>query len=123
MQLTALHPLRLASIAVPLAMVLSLSVHDFASGASPDAKVTRVLVWDEQQPEQKQAYGEKFLGETIAAHLSAKPAMAVKSTSLAAPEQGLDEAIIDATDVVIWWSHKKNPEVLDANAERIASRV
>ena len=22
----------------------------------------RVLVWDEQQPEQKQAYGDKFLG-------------------------------------------------------------
>ena len=32
----------------------------------------RVLVWDEQQPEQKRAYGEKFLGETIAAHLSVR---------------------------------------------------
>lgn len=26
----------------------------------------RVLVWDEQQPEQRKAYGDKFLGETIA---------------------------------------------------------
>ena len=34
-----------------------------------DAKPIRVLVWDEQQPEQKQAYGDKFLGETIAAYL------------------------------------------------------
>jgi len=30
----------------------------------------RVLIWDEQQPQQKQAYGEKFLGETIAARLA-----------------------------------------------------
>lgn len=27
------------------------------------AEPIRVLVWDEQQPEQKQGYGEKFLGE------------------------------------------------------------
>ena len=36
-----------------------------------DAPV-RVLVWNEQQPEQKPAYGDKFLGETIAAYLGSK---------------------------------------------------
>ena len=35
-----------------------------------DPKPVRVLVWDEQQPQQKPAYGDKFLGETIAAHLA-----------------------------------------------------
>ena len=30
------------------------------------AEPIRVLVWDEQQPQQKLVYGEKFLGETIA---------------------------------------------------------
>ena len=83
----------------------------------------RVLVWDEQQPEQKQAYGEKFLGEAIAAHLARQPGLTVKSTRLEAPEQGLDEATLDATDVLVWWSHKKNPAVSDERAERIVTRV
>ena len=90
--------------------------------AAPPAPI-RVLVWDEQQPEQKQAYGEKFLGETIAAHLAQQPGMTVKSTNLDAPEQGLDEATLDATDVIIWWAHKKVPELTNANAERVAARV
>ena len=79
----------------------------------------RVLVWDEQQPEQKQAYGEKFLGEAIAAHLARQPGLTVKTTRLEAPEQGLNEATLDATDVLVWWSHKKNPAVSDERAERI----
>jgi trehalose utilization protein len=83
----------------------------------------RVLIWDEQQPEQKQAYGEKFLGETIAAHLAKLPGIVVKTTNLDAPEQGCDEATLDATDVVIWWAHKKLPALTNANAERVAARV
>lgn len=88
-----------------------------------DAKPVRVLVWDEQQPEQKKAYGDKFLGETIAAHLATKPGFTVKSVSLASPGQGLDEATLDATDVVIWWSHVKNPFVTEENVERLVKRV
>ena len=49
-----------------LPVLLTLCACVFAGAAEP--KPVRVLVWDEQQPEQKQAYGEKFLGETIAAH-------------------------------------------------------
>ena len=38
----------------------------FWSWITPLQRATvRVLMWDEQQPEQKRAYGEKFLGETI----------------------------------------------------------
>jgi len=83
----------------------------------------RVLVWDEQQPEQKQAYGEKFLGETIAAHLGTLPGVSVKTAALDSAEQGIDEATLDSTDVVIWWAHIKSPALTNANAERIASRV
>jgi len=42
-------------------------------------RAVRVLVWDEQQPEQRRAYGEKFLGETIAAHLAGQPGFTMKS--------------------------------------------
>lgn len=83
----------------------------------------RVLVWDEQQPEQKQAYGEKFLGETIAAHLATKERITVKSVALSSPDQGLSPALLDETDVLIIWSNKKNEELTDERAADIAQRV
>jgi trehalose utilization protein len=88
-----------------------------------DLRPLRVLVWDEQQPEQKRAYGDRFLGETIAAHLAAQPGYIVKNASLQTPGQGLDEATLNRTDVVIWWSHQKNPFVTDENVERLVQRV
>ena len=90
--------------------------------AAADAPL-RVLIWDEQQPQQKESYGDKFLGETIAAHLATLPGLTVTSMGLASPEQGLDEATLDRTDVVIWWAHMRSREVDDARAERVVSRV
>ena len=83
----------------------------------------RVLMWDEQQLEQKRAYGDKFLGETIAAHLSTQPGFVVKNVSITSQSQGLDEATLNDTDVVIWWSHQKNAFVTDENVERLVTRV
>jgi len=37
----------------------------------------RVLVWDEQQPEQKRAYDGGFLGDAIATHLAKQPGFKV----------------------------------------------
>jgi len=47
-----------------------------ASPAAPgeDVKPIRVVVWDEQQPAQKQAY-ENFLGNAIADHLGKQPGL------------------------------------------------
>ncbi len=90
---------------------------------SAEPRPIRVLVWDEQQPEQKQAYGDRFLGETIAAHLSTQPGLVVKSVSLADPEQGVSEAQLDSSDVVIWWAHKKVMDLSDEHAMRVVSRV
>ena len=97
----------------------------FATAAlhAAEPQPIRVLVWDEQQSEQKRAYGDKFLGETIAAHLGALPGITEKNTNLNAPEQGVDEATLDATDVVVWWGHVRNGAVTNAHAERIAARV
>lgn len=83
----------------------------------------RVLVWDEQQSEQKKAYDGKFLGETIAAHLRGLPGIVVKSVSIASPEQGLDDATLDATDVLIQWSHRRVKDQDDARAAAVALRV
>lgn len=95
----------------------------FTTSAFAEERLIRVLVWDEQQPEQKQAYGDKFLGETIAAHLTTQPGLSVKTANLGSPEQGLSEEMLDATDVIVWWGHVKQREVKDELAERVVKRV
>jgi trehalose utilization protein len=83
----------------------------------------RVLVWDEQQPQQKEAYGSQFLGETVAAHLNAKPGLFVKSVRLDDPEQGLGEDTLDATDVLVLWCHRRVRDQDDARMESVVQRV
>ena len=87
------------------------------------AEPIRVLVWDEQQPEQKQGYGEKFLGETLAAHLAKLPGLSVKTAKLDEADQGLSDAALDATDVLIFWSHRRAKEQDDARTEAVVKRV
>ena len=104
-------------------VILAALVAWAAAPVLASANPVRVLVWDEQQPQQKQAYGNKFLGETIAAYLGAQPGIMVRNASLDSPEQGLDEATLDSTDVVIWWSHIRSKDLTDAHAARVAVRV
>jgi trehalose utilization protein len=87
------------------------------------APSVRVLIWDEQQPQQKVAYGEKFLGETIGEYLSKQKGLAVKSVSLADVEQGLDDGTLEATDVLVFWCHRRIKEQDDARAEAVVKRV
>ncbi|HVW00947.1 MAG TPA: ThuA domain-containing protein [Planctomycetaceae bacterium] len=105
-----------------LLATIALAVWTFG-GALSAAEPVRVLVWDEQQPEQKQAYGDKFLGETIAAYLASQPGLNVKSVRLQDPQQGLDDATLDATDVLIVWSHIRAKDQDDARAEAVVKRV
>ena len=102
-----------------LCTAMSGAIH--AQAAPP----VRVLVWDEQQPEQKQAYGEKFLGETIAAHLRNQPGITVKTARLDDPEQGLADAALDDADVLIFWCHRRvreqDPDRMEAVVDRVRS--
>ena len=82
-----------------------------------------MLVWDEQQPEQKQGYGEEFLGETLAAHLAKLPGLSVRTAKLDEADQGLSDAALDATDVLIFWSHRRAKEQDEARAEAVVKRV
>lgn len=104
-------------------LCLSLVSHLGCSPLEAADKTVHVLVWDEQQPQQKQAYGDKFLGETIAAFLETKSGFTVKSVKLDSPAQGLDDATLNSTDVLIWWGHVRNRDVTDENAARVATRV
>ncbi len=82
----------------------------------------RVLVWDEEQPEQKPTYPH-FLGHAIAAHLAKEPDLAVRKARLDDPEQGLAPSNLDATDVLIWWGHRRHSDVEEERAVEIAARV
>jgi trehalose utilization protein len=93
-----------------------------AAMAIADPKAIRVLVWDEQQPEQNQAY-ENFLGNAIAQHLMQQPGFQVKSVSINSPEQGIDAATLDATDVIVWWGHKRHPDVNHGNVVALVDRI
>ena len=82
----------------------------------------KVLVWDEQQTRQKEAY-PNFLGNQIAAHLKTCPGMSVKSVRMADPEQGLSEEALDNSDVLIWWGHVRQQEISAEKGKQIVERI
>jgi len=101
------------------AIALCCVMESFSSTAAD----IHVLVWDEQQPEQKNAYDGGFLGDAIANHLKSLPGIKVKSVNLGSPEQGLDEKTLDETDVLIWWGHVKHDAVTAEHNQSIVKRV
>ena len=56
------------------------------------------------------------------APLGAKGWEIVKA-SLNDPDQGVSDELLERTDVLIWWGHKKHGEVKDALVSKIVSRV
>ena len=64
-----------------LTLLLTVALSTISWAQEP---VIRVVVWDEQQPAQKQAY-ENFLGNAIAEHLTKQPGLRVISANLSQP--------------------------------------
>lgn len=100
-----------------------LALLSFVSAAVAAPAPIRVLVWDERQPEQKKAYDGGFLGDALAKHLGTLPGLSVQSVGLDSPDQGLSEATLAATDVVVFWCHKRPLEQDDARMEALVRRV
>jgi trehalose utilization protein len=98
----------------------------FSSGvmvfADTPAVPIRVVVWDEQQPAQKQAY-DNFLGNAIADYLKKQPGLEVKSVRLDDPEQGISSETLDACDVLIWWGHVRQGEIKRETAQQVTRRI
>lgn len=93
----------------------------YASRTMADEPI-RVLVWDEQQPAQKEAY-ENFLGNAIAEYLKSKSGLQVRSSSINDGEQGLSPALLDFAQVIVWWGHVRHPEVKSDLGKDIVKRV
>lgn len=85
---------------------------------SADAETIHVLIWDEQQPKQSEAY-DNFIGNEIAARLDASSdAFEIRLVKLDDPEQGLSNENLDWADVMIWWGHVRQWEVSPETAQR-----
>lgn len=82
----------------------------------------QILVWDEQQPEQKQVY-EDFLGNEIANYLQAKENLVVRSVKLDDPEQGLSDSHLNHCEVLIWWGHRRQLAVTEETGKKIVERI
>ena len=92
-----------------------------ARGDDDTARI-RVVVWDERQPQQRQAY-ENFLGNTIAEHLRSQPGLSVESVAPDDPEQGLSEDVLGECDVLVWWGHVRQAEVTPETGRKIVARI
>lgn len=113
------------SIAFIVAACSLMAAAHVASGEPPAAqpKVVRVVVWDEQQPEQKQAY-DNFLGNAIADYLKGRDGFVVRSVKFSDPEQGLADDVLEHCDVLVYWSHfRTNPAVKPEAAGRVLDRI
>ena len=102
-----------------LLFVLSLSM--FQVGAS--AKPIHILMWDERQPRQEEAY-DNFIGNEIIARLDkVTNTLEFRSVALDDSDQGLSDENLAWADVVLWWGHARHSDVSWENAKKVADKV
>lgn len=86
-----------------------------------------VTVWSEFQHEKTDpkvaAIYPQGLHETIAGFLRQQSDLAVRTATLDEPEHGLTAAVLDRTDVLVWWGHKAHAAVTDEVVARVRQRV
>ena len=87
----------------------------------------QVTVWNEARHENQdsavRAVYPDGMHMALAGHLGAQDGLRVRTATLDEPEHGLTEAVLAATDVLIWWGHLAHHEVADAIVDRVQRRV
>ena len=85
----------------------------------------RVTVWGENHHEQHTEVVQHLYPtgmHTVIAEAVAEfggPGMQVRTVTMDDPDQGLPAEVIDQTDVLIWWGHRRHAEVDEALVERV----
>ena len=86
----------------------------------------RVLVWNEYRHEKRSpavaAIYPDGIHEALAVPLR-QAGFTVHTATLDEPEHGLTEAVLDETDVLVWWGHMAHPDVQDEIVDRVHARV
>ena len=93
-------------------------------------KKINLTIWNEYRHEREDnAVGEyirQFYPHGIHAFLAEKLAaddLEIKTACLDDPDQGLNDEVLNNTDVLIWWGHCAHAEVKDELVDRIQKRV
>jgi trehalose utilization protein len=96
----------------------------FAANLEDPKQVNKinVVVWDEQQPAQREAY-PNFLGNWIAKYLESLPGLSVKSVKLDDPDKGLGDDVMNDCRVLIWWGHIRNRDVRPEATKKIVEKI
>ncbi len=87
----------------------------------------KVTVWNEFRHEKENevvagVYPNGIHG-AIKAGIAGNDGFEIRTATLDEPENGLPDAILDDTDVLIWWGHKAHGAVADEVVERVHKRV
>ena len=102
-------------------LILLISCSD-SENSTKNLNQINVLVWDEQQSEQKQAY-DKFIGEVLSDYLNDSPNINTKSVSINDNNQGLSDDLLDWANIIIWWGHVRHDEILDEYVNKITKKI
>jgi trehalose utilization protein len=87
----------------------------------------RVTVWNEflhetSNPTVKSIYPDG-MHNTLARALNTQPDIKAGTATLGEPEHGLTDAVLENTDVMLWWGHMAHGKVSDAVVEKVHHRV
>jgi trehalose utilization protein len=82
----------------------------------------RVVVWSEATAPLDKVYPND-VNVAIADGLKPLSGWEVITANLDQPDQGLSNELLNQTDVLIWWGHKRHDEVKDDLVQRIVRRV
>src|SRR2546427_10950386 len=86
-----------------------------------EAQSIRVLAWSERT-EPADVYPDGING-TIAAALKKDKKISVRTAQLSDPDSGVSDAVLDETDVLIWFGHQKHAQVSAEVIARIVRHV
>lgn len=88
--------------------------------------MTRVTIWNEFRHERTDPHVTALYPQGIHATLAeglSHAEFAIRTATLDEAEQGLPDAVLSTTDVLLWWGHLAHEEVADALVERVHQRV
>jgi trehalose utilization protein len=87
----------------------------------------RAVVWNEFLHERENAIVREIYPDgihaAIAGHLNAAGGIEAGLAALGEPDDGLSEARLAQTDVLLWWGHKAHGDVAEETVTRVAERV
>lgn len=85
----------------------------------------RVLVWDENPPHAPKEIYPNSINGAVAEGLNklGNGGIVAKTANLDDPEQGVTDAALAETDVLVWWGHMHHGKVTDETAARVVERV